>query len=420
VIPDHHALGKSAPIFSLRFFRLLFLANGPLPMRVASARSLLTAALLLLVGMSSAGCLEGSNYRAVAAGPSGEVTVVVDSARWNGAVGNALRQTLGQSIETLPIPEPAFDLRQMDLTTQNLERVKRHKNILVAGALGTSSQEAEFLRQQFSEQARQAVERSGGTVVAQPDLWRRQQQVFYVAAPTPDQLAATIRQQGAALRDSLNVATRRRMTSDMFEEGRQFALEDSLLSRHGFAVKVQHDYQIATDTLFTGEAQGGFVLLVRKLPDTWRRLFVWYRDRADPATISRDWVLSMRDSLAGEYLQGAQQGAAYTDRRRTLNVEEVDYLGRYAYETRGTWYMAVDTADAQSDDGRLPLGGGGPFVNYTFYDQEQERLYMVDGAVFAPDYDKREFLRQMKVIAYTFRTRPEVRRQRQNQQTAAR
>jgi hypothetical protein len=33
---------------------------------------------------------------------------------------------------------------------------------------------------------------------------------------------------------------------------------------------------------------------------------------------------------------------------------------------------------------------------------------MIDGMVFAPGHDKREFLRQMEVIAHTFRTRGEA------------
>ena len=395
-------------------------------MRFASSRrgapSVLPAVLLVLASLVIAGCLGNTDYRPEAAGPPGEVTVVVDSARWNGAVGEALRQTLGQPIVTLPVAEPAFDLRQLDLTSNTLDRVERHKNVIIAAALQDSSREAQFLRQQFSEEARQAVQSGGGTVIPRPDLWRRQQQVFYVAASTPDELAATIRQRGAALRDSLNLATRRRTYDEMFERGRQRAIEDTLMAHHGFAVNAQHDYAIATDTTFagpSGQRQGGFVLMVRKLPDTWRRLFVWYKENADPSTISRDWILSMRDSLAGQYLQGARRGAAYTDRRQTINTREIDFLGRYAYESRGIWYMATaDTTDAQGDTGRVTLGGAGPFVNYTFYDQQQDRIYMIDGTVFAPDYDKREFLRQMEVIAYTFRTQPET-QQRQNQQTAA-
>lgn len=376
-----------------------------------SARSLL-GTLLVAVGGLLAGCIGSTDYRPEAAGPPGEVTVVVDSTLWNGAVGEAFRQTLGAPIPTLPQAQSTFDLQQMDLTPQNLDRVKRHKNVVVAAALGTSSQEAEYLRQQFSKDALQAV-RDGG-VVPKPNLWRRQQQVYYLAASTPSGLAETIRQQGPALVDSLNLATRRRAYDRMFEKGRQTALEDTLMQHHGFAVNVQHDYVLANDTTFTG---GGFVLMVRKLPDTWRRLFVWYKENAQPSTITRDWVLAKRDSLAGIYLQGRQRGAAVIDRRRSLQMESIDFLGRYAFETRGLWYMAHEDSTGK----RQPLGGGGPFVNYTFYDREQERIYMMDGTVFAPDYDKREFLRQMEVIAYTFRTRPEARkRQRPNQQTAAR
>jgi hypothetical protein len=385
-----------------------------------SAPLLILVALAAVVG--AAGCLGDTDYRPEASGPAGEVTVVVDSARWNGAVGEALRETLGRPIMTLPVAEPSFDLRQIDLTPANLERVQRHKNILIAAALTDSSQEAEFLRQQFSPEARQAIESGGGTVVPRPDLWRRRQQVFYVAASTPQELAATIRQRGPALRDTLDSATRRRAYENMFERGRQVEIEDSLMTRHSFALNVQHDYVLAQDTLFTGVKGrlGGFVLLVRKLPDTWRRLFVWYKENADPAQIERDWILSMRDSLAGRYLRGRNDGAAYSDRRQTITMQEIDYLARYAYETRGIWYMSsADTSAGRDSTVRRPLGGAGPFINYTFYDQQQDRIYMIDGTIFAPDYDKREFLRQMEVIAYTFRTRPEV-AQRRDQQTAER
>jgi hypothetical protein len=54
----------------------------------------------------------------------------------------------------------------------------------------------------------------------------------------------------------------------------------------------------------------------------------------------------------------------------------------------------------------VEYGMGGPFLNYTFYDESSRRLYMIDGMVFAPGYDKREFLRQMEVISHTFRTVP--------------
>ena len=58
----------------------------------------------------------------------------------------------------------------------------------------------------------------------------------------------------------------------------------------------------------------------------------------------------------------------------------------------------------RDEDGRkIEYGMGGPFVNYTFYDESTERIYMIDGMVFAPGFDKREFLRHVEAIAHTFR-----------------
>lgn len=61
------------------------------------------------------------------------------------------------------------------------------------------------------------------------------------------------------------------------------------------------------------------------------------------------------------------------------------------------------------DDGNIvSYGMGGPFVTYAFYDQDSGRIYLVDGMVFAPNFKKREFLRQLEVTAHTFRTQSEL------------
>ena len=61
----------------------------------------------------------------------------------------------------------------------------------------------------------------------------------------------------------------------------------------------------------------------------------------------------------------------------------------------------------EGEDGFRPVGGGGPFINFTFYDQATDRVYMLDGSVFAPDFDKLSFIRHMEVMARTFRTAEE-------------
>ena len=93
-----------------------------------------------------------------------------------------------------------------------------------------------------------------------------------------------------------------------------------------------------------------------------------------------------------KYIRGTFEGSYMEiDRRRPVTTENINFLDRFGYETRALWHM---TGDAM----------GGPLLNYSFYDEEQRRIYMIDGMVFAPRYNKREFLRQVEAIAYTFRT----------------
>jgi hypothetical protein len=366
------------------------------------------AGLVLLTGLTGCG---NADYRPLASGPEGVITIVMDSTRWNGSVGEAVRANIAPYLSTLPAPERAFDLKHVSLTSEQVfENVKTQKNVVFLAPLSDSTREASFMRTRLSQEAEEAVRQGQTAVVAKPNLWRQQQRVFFVTASSPRGLIDALQEKGNRIRESFHDITLTRMQSEMFERERQYTLEDTLMQQHGFAVNVQHDYQVAIDTT---TASAGFVWLRRILSDTRRGLFVYYEENADPSQLSPEWVYATRDSLTKRYLQGNVGGFVKIDYRRPLETENRDFLGRYAFVTRGLWYMV-----GEDDNGELfQYGGGGPFVNYAFYDQAQERIYMIDGMVFAPGYDKRTFLRQMEVIAQTFRTQQE---QRSAQTVAAR
>lgn len=357
-------------------------------------------AVVATIAVAAVGC-EAITQQPRATGRDSEIAVVIDSANWNGAVGEALRETLGGYIETLPAPENRFDLVRQGITTQGrFDRLQRLKNVVFVAPLSDSTAEARFLRSSFSEQALRAIREGEGGVVARDDPWRSLQKVYYIAAETPDDLVGTIRESAPAMVRSFNDIARRRMTIEMFEKARQFDLEQQLLDDHGFAVNVQHDYAVAVDTT-------NFVWLRRILSsDSWRSLFVHYVDAGNPALMSQDWIVAHRDSLGRRYIQGNLGGWVETDVRRPITSEQIELGGRFAVETRGLWQMV-----GPDDNGNIvQFGMGGPFVNYTIYDEATGRIFMLDGMVFAPGYSKRDFLRQLEVISYTFRTRDDVER----------
>jgi hypothetical protein len=344
----------------------------------------------LIIGLLTLSACSDVDLRPRATGPEGTITVVTDSASWNGPIGEALRSELEQLIFTLPQPEASFNVRLQPLNSQNdLDRVQRQKNIVFVAPLSDTTNTSSFIRARLDSAVTQGVREQRLGVFPRENLWYREQLVYYITGAQPEDVVRAIKAQGPTIRQEFNEITRERQQFEMFEKGRQTALEDTLMKHHDFAVNVQHDYVIAQDT-------SNFVRLRRVLTDTWRDFFIYYIEDADPSVLSPTWIRQVRDSLTEKYVRGSLEGSyVEIDRRRPLETENINFLDRYGFETRGIWHM---TQDAMA----------GPFLNYTFYDEAQERIYMFDGMVFAPGYSKRDFLRQIEVIAHTFRTRQEA------------
>lgn len=359
---------------------------------------------LLVIGLVIGSFLFGAaceqlEYRPEAVGKEGEIVVVTDSARWAGPVGDAIREHVAPYLGTLPAPEREFTLRRVSLTTPGvIDMIRKQKNVIFAAPLGDSTQEANFLRSRLDSAAVQTIMGGDVGVISREDLWRQDQQIVYILAPNDERMVDVLSERGEDLRYTFNRVTRERMTEEMFEKGRQPEMEQELMEKHGFAVNVQHDYFTAVDTT-------NFIWLRRVITsESWRSIFIYYEDNFSPADLTPEWVVATRDSLTREWIQGNVGGWANVDERRELTSDNVDFLDRFAYETRGLWHMIGEDADGEM----LEYGMGGPFVNYSFYDQQTGRVYMIDGMIFAPNYGKREFLRQMEVIAHTFRTQAEV------------
>ncbi len=351
---------------------------------------------LLVIGLAAwlGACKKMASFRPPASGPYYVIQVVTDSLHWYGPVGDAIRYELARPIETLPQPEPMFDLSFTPLVSEQLfNQVKKQKNVVIAAPIDQDTPTARFLKARMDSTVLARVQSGQSLLITRPDLWYRDQMVIYLVGPRVDSLSAFIHREGENLRYLFNKLARERLAKEMFAPGREREIEKYLLEHHGFAVNVQLDYVLVQDTmLYPGT---GFVRLRRILPDTWRDFFVFYIEKGDPMVINTDWILAMRDTLTYHFVRGTRpESYVEVDRRRPLTSEAINFLDRFGYETRGLWHMTHDAM-------------GGPFLNYTFYEETQGRIYMFDGMVFAPGYPKREFLRQLEVIAYTFRTRGE-------------
>ena len=70
-------------------------------------------------------------------------------------------------------------------------------------------------------------------------------------------------------------------------------------------------------------------------------------------------------------------------------VEFISFRGRQFAQTRGFWEVQNDFM-------------GGPFVSHSFYSRDGKDIIVVVAWVYAPKYDKRQLLRQVESVIYSF------------------
>lgn len=372
-------------------------------------RLALRLTLLFSLGLGLAACGDLVTYTPESTGQVGHVLVVADSATWAGPVGDAVRETLGGSIVTLPRPEPHYTLQRIDLGQRTRSTIERRHSVLFIAPHTEDTPVGRFVRGSIGESRLAQVDQTGRGLFRRPNLWSSNQMVVFATAADAETLAAQVRADADVLRDSFAPLHRRMMARDMFRTARQTDLEDDLLERHGVTVAVQHDYFVAQDTTFiTVNGNAGTFLRLRRIPaaDSWRDMFIYFEEDPQLNRLHPDSVVVVRNRLSRQFVRGSGDSTyiRVEDRfpeRRPILIDSVSLNGRFALETRGTWYLAFDDRDRSA-------GMGGPFVNYSFYDEDTGRFVMIDGMIFAPNYPLREFLRQMEVIAHTFRTRDDT------------
>ena len=80
---------------------------------------------------------------------------------------------------------------------------------------------------------------------------------------------------------------------------------------------------------------------------------------------------------------------------KTVSRDEfVDFNGYRALKLTGLY----GGGDANS----WPRVYGGPFRSYTFFVPEDQRIYMIDYSMFAPNREKKYYLRKMDLMVHTF------------------
>ena len=101
-------------------------------------------------------------------------------------------------------------------------------------------------------------------------------------------------------------------------------------------------------------------------------------------------IIDNRNRIMQDNVPGMFDGSYMTtSTAQEPTTRSLRYKGRDFMETRGFWEVHGDFM-------------GGPFVSHSFYSPDGKDIIVLEAFVFAPRYDKRQYLRQVESLLYSF------------------
>lgn len=304
-------------------------------------------------------------------GPSGEVLVVMKKSMKSDSLTRTLERVFMDIFPMLPQAEPEFDLTLLDF--EEFDRFwKPHRNVLfvdLADRIDTQEPTLSIFKNKYAKG-----------------------QIFLeLKARTAELAAVAVEERADEIRSILSQEERSRYL-DLIKANRNHQIDKTLKTKYGVALDVPRDARIMVE-------QPDFLLIDRQLTrqqggdnhDVKEGFMIYSYPYTTEEVFSPQYLLSKRDSLLKHYVHGNPEGSYMcTEMKYYPRYEEINFNENFAAEIRGLWKM----------EGAFM---GGPFVSITQFDEVNKRIVTIEGYVYAPFFDKREYVREVEAVLHSLR-----------------
>lgn len=316
---------------------------------------------LALVAVFAASCNDSSELvKQNVGGKAGEIIIVANKAEWESEPGSELRSILATPYPYLPQSEPSYTL--INIPHKSFTSLfEYHRNIIILKV--EPELKAEF----------KAVE----------DVWAASQTVIMITAPTKEEATRVIADNSEQLFNIINQAERNRImrNSKRYED---VALRQFVADKFGGSPYFPKGYSLKKQT-------DNFVWISYETTYINLGIFVYRIPYKDETSVQLEQLMAATNDIMQENVPGMVDNSYMTISSEILpGLGVMKYKNRNFVEMRGLWEVKNDFM-------------GGPFVIHAFYDKNDPKsIIVVEGFVYAPRYDKRDYIRQVESILYSF------------------
>jgi len=318
---------------------------------------------LLLVTLLFFSCKKGSMKIKVdnfSTGKAGEVILVLDKKYISDSVRNYIEEVLTQPQPALNQIEPMFDLLRFE-NRDFSAHFQRHRNIV-----------------QFDINPNFA----SNTFRIEENVWAKPQIHAHFRGNSIDSLFLLFKQHENEIIKALYDNDLKRVQNFAASSNDPY-IEKKIKEKFDIHVTIPSTYSIAR------EEEDFMWLRFRTVRND--RFIIIYKTPGND--LSRRGLIDARNQMTRAYIPGAVPGAypvVAEVYQFPLYNENVRIRAITGAELRGLWESVNDKM-------------GGPFYNFSFVDKTGENVISVDGFVYAPEEEKRDYLREVEAIVKTVR-----------------
>ncbi len=317
--------------------------------------------LAIIVLAHSCKCTGGPQLMPNVSGKAGEVVVVMNKGSWDGEAGVAIRNALGKDVPYLPQREPMFTLATISESAfTNI--FQTHRNLVIIRTL---------------------PEISEPRIVFQENVWAAPQLVVTISVKETSQIAEVVKENEQKIASAILMAERNRIIQNA-KRYPERVLREKVAEQFGGAPYFPTGYSLKKET------DNNFMWISYETTYTNQGIFIYTFPFRDSSDFEKGNLIAKRNEIMAKNVPG-QVDRSYmtTNMLEDPGLRWVSYNKRVFAELRGLWEVQNDFM-------------GGPFVSHFFRDKSGKNIIGIEAFVYAPRYDKRNYLRQVEALLYSF------------------
>lgn len=293
-------------------------------------------------------------------GKAGELLLVVDDNKWNSPVGDSLRAVFQAEVQILPQREALFTVVNIpNKAFSNL--FETHRSIV---------------RVKISPKQKKA------SLKLRRNVWAKPQTVFEITAPDDSAFFSLLIKNKDAIVDTLLKDERARYLQSFIKFENQEV--SRVLKERGVAMHIPKGYSLDVN-------KDDFMWISHETPMISQGILIGFIDYKDTAQLIKANLIHQIDSLLKKNVPGALKGSyMQIEKRAEVFYKKMYRAGIFTVELRGLWQSEGDYM-------------GGPFVALVSVDTKLNRIVLTFGYVYAPKYNKRNYMRQVETILYSLK-----------------